>query len=101
MNEQELNYFSKFWNPQWRDKKLSGWALLDKFKPEDKILDIGCGKNYIKGRLGNQVYGIDPAFEEADEMVSLEEFIPKDKYNVFVCLGSINFGTAEEIETQL
>ena len=35
MNEQELNYFSKFWNPQWRDKKLSGWALLDKFKPED------------------------------------------------------------------
>ena len=34
-------------------------------------------------------------------MVSIEDFEPKDKYNVFVCLGSINFGTAEEIETQL
>jgi len=101
MNEAELNYFSKIWNPQWRDKKLSGWALLDKFKPEDKILDIGCGKNFIKGKLGDQVYGIDPAFEEADEVISLEDFVPKDKYNVFVCLGSINFGTAEEIEAQL
>jgi len=101
MNEAELNYFKNIWNPHWRDKKLSGWALLDKFKPEDKILDVGCGKNFIKGKLGDQVYGIDPAFEEADEVISLEDFVPKDKYNVFVCLGSINFGTAEEIEAQL
>ena len=73
-----------------------GWALLDN-PPQDKILDIGW-ENYIKGRLGTQFMVLTAS--KTDEMV-IEEFIPKDKYNVFVCLGSINFGTAEEIETQL
>ncbi len=101
MNQQELEYFSNHWQPRYDNKKYSGWALLDKFKTEDSILDIGCGHNLFKDKLGDQVYGIDPAFDHADEKVSWEDYQPKRKFNVYLCLGSLNFGTIEEIEMQL
>ena len=101
MNKKETEYFRKHWKPNWANKKYSGWALLEKFKPTDVILDIGCGTNPLKDKLGDQVYGIDPAFTEADEVVTWEEYTPHQEYNVFLCLGSLNFGTKEEIEMQL
>lgn len=100
MNKKETEYFRKHWKPNWANKKYSGWALLEKFKPTDVILDIGCGTNPLKDKLGDQVYGIDPAFTEADEVVTWEEYTPHQEYNVFLCLGSLNFGTKEEIEMQ-
>lgn len=102
MNKQELEYFKTHWKPRWDNKKYSGWALLTKLKPTDNILDIGCGNNPLKEKFGDRVYGIDPTgLGRTDEAVSIEEFEPKQKFNVFLCLGSINFGTTEEIETQL
>ena len=101
MNEQETEYFRTHWKPNWDNKKYSGWALLDKFKTDDSILDIGCGTNPLKEKLGDQVYGIDPAFKEADEMITWEEYKPHKEFNVYLCLGSLNFGTNEELEKQL
>ena len=101
MNQEELEYFSTHWQPRWDNKKFSGWALLQKFHSEDKILDIGCGTNPLKEKLGDQVYGIDPAFDQADEKISWEDYEPTQDFNVFLCLGSLNFGTTEEVETQL
>ena len=78
MNKQELEYFKTHWKPRWDNKKYSGWALLDKFKPTDNILDIGCGGNPLKEKLGDRVYGIDPAgLGLTDEAVAIEDFEPR------------------------
>ena len=96
MNQQETQYFAKHWQMNWDNKKYSGWALLDKLKETDQILDIGCGKNPLKEKLGDRVYGIDPAFDQADEKITWEDYTPHKKFNVFLCLGSLNFGTDKE-----
>ena len=101
MNEQETKYFATHWQMNWDNKKFSGWALLDKFKETDSILDIGCGTNPLKEKLGDKVYGIDPAFDQADEKITWDEYRPHREFNVFLCLGSLNFGTDHEIESQL
>jgi hypothetical protein len=75
--------------------------LLQQFRPNDKILDIGCGYNLFKERLGDRLYGIDPAISEADEIVSWEDYVPKQEFNVYLALGSLNFGTEEEVEAQI
>ena len=101
MNDLETQYFKNHWQPNWDNKKYSGWALLDKFTDNDSILDIGCGTNPLKEKLGDQVYGIDPAFEQADQVITWEDYQPHKKFNVYLCLGSLNFGTAAEVEAQL
>ena len=35
MNKKETEYFRKHWKPNWANKKYSGWALLEKFKPTE------------------------------------------------------------------
>lgn len=106
MNQQELNaYFNGIWrNTTFSDLKaeFSGYSLVNKISPQEKVIDIGCGKNLFKKHIKNLV-GIDPAFPEADLMISLEEYskITADKYDVAFCLGSINFGTKETIENQI
>lgn len=101
MNKEETQYFRDHWQPNWQDKKYSGWALLDKIEPTDSVLDIGCGTNPLKERLGEQVYGIDPAFDQADKLVTWEDYKPHKEFNVYLCLGSLNFGTTAEVEKQL
>ena len=100
MNKEETQYFRDHWQPNWQDKKYSGWALLDKIAPTDSVLDIGCGTNPLKERLGEQVYGIDPAFDQADKLVTWEDYKPHKEFNVYLCLGSLNFGTTAEVEKQ-
>ena len=89
MNELETDYFKHHWKPNYSKFKYSGWALLDKIKEDDTILDIGCGYNLFK------------ANDKADEMVSLENYTPQRNSNVYFILGSLNFGDQKEIETQL
>ena len=43
MNEIELKYFRDNWKPDYSKFNYSGWALLDKIKDTDMVLDIGCG----------------------------------------------------------
>ena len=101
MNEDELKYFRDNWKPDYDKFTYSGWKLLEKFLPTDTILDIGCGYNLFKEHLGDQVYGIDPANDCADEVVSWEDFTPKKDFNVYLCLGSLNFGTYEQVNSQV
>lgn len=106
LNQQHLNnYFSGPWRQ--RDRGFNqytktGWTLVDKIKPGELVIDIGCGINPFKGKIPNLV-GIDPAFEEADFHCTLEEYVShwKGGYNVAFCLGSINFGSTEDIEHQI
>ena len=94
-------YFGDTWHPDWDHYKYSGWALLDKIEPEEEILDIGCGFNLFKDAFGNRLHGIDPANKKADELVGIMEFETDRQWDVAFALGSLNFGTAEDVEPQV
>ena len=95
-------YFGSNWKPDYKHYEYSGWALLDKVGPNDTVIDIGCGFNSFKEKLGDRLYGFDPANDKADEVVSIEEFEANGKqWDIAFVLGSLNFGTAEDVEPQV
>ena len=101
-NQEQLNqYFSKHWKPGNNQGITDPRQIVKKIKPEEWLLDVGCGKNPFKV-LHSRTIGIDPAFCEADYQCTIEEFNYKDlKFDVATCLGSINFGTWEIIDRQI
>lgn len=106
MSDTELKYFKDSWKPDYSKFKYSGWALLDKIKDTDMILDIGCGYNLFKEKLGDRVWGIDPANDNADQKISWEDYQPfeisgRPRFNVYLILGSLNFGSEETVEAQI
>jgi len=105
----DQEYLNNYFGTTWRNTCLpiesfecSGLSLANKVSDRDHVLDVGCGLNPFKGLIKNLV-GIDPAFEEADYKLSLEDFVSStnETFDVIFCLGSINFGTAEDIEIQI
>lgn len=105
MTDQALlnDYFANHWhrkNGNLAQFNKTGLDLVNKIKPTDRVLDVGCGKNPFKGLIPNLV-GIDPAFDEADVKCTIEEFSTHDLFDVALCLGSINFGNSERIEQQI
>jgi hypothetical protein len=105
----DQEYLNNYFGTTWRNTCLpiesfeyTGLSLANKVTERDHVLDVGCGLNPFKGLVKNLV-GIDPAFDEADYKMTLEEFTSKyqSKFNVAFCLGSINFGTREDIESQI
>lgn len=98
-------YFSGAWRGRNRSLdqyKQTGWALIDKVQPGERVIDVGCGANPFKGHITNLV-GIDPAFDEADVKCTLEEYHKQGHrgFNVAFCLGSINFGNRANIKHQI
>jgi hypothetical protein len=96
------NYFKgDIWKPtpieEW---KYSGLELINKIEPHEYVIDIGCGFNMFKNKIPN-LLGIDPANDEADIKISIEEFEPDAKFDVALCLGSINFGDESVITKQI
>tara|TARA_R110000822_G_scaffold140325_8_gene278048 strand:+ start:653 stop:1171 length:519 start_codon:yes stop_codon:yes gene_type:complete len=65
------------------------------------ILDVGCGYNLFKDHYGDLLYGIDPANPAADEMVTIEALEVVKKYDIALCLGSLNFGDEFTILSQI
>ena len=101
MDQQSLDkYFSTHWHSNIDQYEYSGWALLKKIKLSESVLDVGCGTNPFKARIAN-LTGIDPAFDSADVKCTIEEFESNIQFNVAFCLGSINFGSEENILKQI
>ena len=105
----DQEYLNNYFGTTWRNTCLpiesfehSGLSLANKVSERDHVLDVGCGLNPFKGLIKNLI-GIDPAFEEADYKLTLEDFVSSTnkKFDVIFCLGSINFGTREDIERQI
>jgi SAM-dependent methyltransferase len=91
-------YFSKYWQNDMKKWKYSGVALIDEvnsLKPR-AVLDVGCGYNEFKGKIDNLV-GIDPYNDRADLQVSTLDYKADQKFDVILCLGSVNFGSREKI----
>ena len=95
-------YFSKYWQADMKKWKYSGLQLIDevnKLKPR-AVLDVGCGYNEFKGKIKN-LTGIDPYNHHADWKIHLRDYKTKIKYDVILCLGSINFGSRSKIESEI
>ena len=104
MNQDYLNYyFGNVWHKGSTPidtYELSGKQLIDKIKPGERVLDVGCGVNPFKQFIPN-LTGIDPAFDQSDIKCTIEQFETTEKFDVAFCLGSINFGNSENIERQI
>ena len=95
-------YFSKYWQNDMKKWKYSGVALIDEvnsLKPR-AVLDGGCGYNEFKGKIDNLV-GIDPYNDKADLEVSTLDYKTDQKFDVILCLGSVNFGSREKIIAEI
>lgn len=80
--------------------KYSGLSLADKVNDGEAVLDVGCGINPFKPLIKN-LTGIDPVTDEADYKVSLQDFNTTETFDVIFCLGSIMYGTLEDIKQQI
>jgi SAM-dependent methyltransferase len=91
-------YFSKFWQNDMKKWKYSGLTLIDEvnsLKPR-AVLDVGCGYNEFKGKIDNLI-GIDPYNTSADMQVSTIDYKTDKRFDVILCLGSVNFGNKDKI----
>ena len=96
------NYFRNHWQAEMKKYKYSGLKLIDEvngLKPR-RVLDIGCGYHEFKGKIDN-LTGIDPYNKQADHEVKLLDYRPKEKFDVTLELGSINFGSTDKIFAEL
>ena len=96
-------YFGTIWhtNSSPIDKfEKSGKTLLDKINSNERVIDVGCGTNPFKHLIPNLI-GIDPAFDQADHKCTIDDYNTDTKFDVALCLGSINFGDVEDIERQI
>jgi len=66
----------------------------------EHVIDIGCGYNEFKGKIKNLV-GIDPYNDRADINIHTLDYKTDQKYDVAICLGSINFGSSDKILKEL
>jgi hypothetical protein len=103
MHDQEYlnDYFRHHWQPSIDAYNYSAYDVIaKKILPHEWLLDVGCGANPFKGLVKNAV-GIDPARDEADFRVTIEEFAASKRFDVAVCLGSLNFGNDAVISRQI
>lgn len=103
-HEELTKYFSDSWLKSringLEQYQYSGWALVNKVKPGESVLDVGCGTNPFKGKIDN-LYGIDITDVGCDEQVSIEDFNTDKKFDVIFALGSVNFGDIQQIKSQI
>jgi len=95
-------YFSKYWENDIKKWKYSGLALVEEvnsLKPR-AVLDVGCGYNEFRGKIDNLI-GIDPYNDRADLQVSTLEYRTTQKFDVMLCLGSVNFGSRDKIISEV
>ena len=101
MNQAELNnYFNTYWRGHLNTYLYSGLSLAKKIEPDEWVLDVGCGINSFKPLIANLI-GIDPAFGQADYQTTIEDFVTDQRFDVALCLGSINFGNENTIRNQI
>ena len=91
-------YFSTYWQNDMKKWKYSGVSLIEEvnnLKPR-AVLDVGCGYNEFKGKIDNLI-GIDPYNDNADFKLGTLEYHTDQKFDVILCLGSVNFGSKDKI----
>jgi len=93
-------FFGEIWKPRTDEYQYTGWQLVEEINKHDpkNVLDVGCGYHPFKGRIPNLV-GIDPYNNCADYQVDILEYAVKpNSHDHILALGSINFGSEQDIE---
>lgn len=102
---EEAEQDGTYWTQQLQfDTRRTGAELLQRLKDmdPDSILDVGCGDNEWKQHFGAKLVGIDPYNKNADHMYDVMDYEHNmGKWDVVMCLGSINFGDEKTIENQV
>jgi SAM-dependent methyltransferase len=95
-------YFSKYWDNDMKKWKYSGLALIDEVNNLNPraVLDVGCGYNEFKDKIKNLI-GIDPYNDKADFRVGTLQYVTDQKFDVILCLGSVNFGSRDKIIAEM
>ena len=95
-------YFSEIWQPKLKKFKFSGLRLIEEVNALNprSVLDVGCGYNEFKGKIKNLI-GLDPYNRHADLQIKIEDYSTTEKFDVILCLGSINFGSYDKIMKEL
>ena len=93
-------YFGKHWSSRTSTYKYSNHSIAEKIKPHERVIDIGCGFNEFKPIIQNLV-GIDIVNPKADIIIDLEHYKCKDKFDVALCLGSIQYGDDNDMTRQI
>ena len=83
---------------------LTGFNLVDEVNGlnPSKVLDIGCGQNFFKGKIQN-LYGFDPTpHSNLDQVARIQTFecVP-ETVDVAMCLGSLQYVPRSEWVNQL
>ena len=96
------HYFAKVWQPKTKKYKYSGLSIVDEINSlqPPSVVDLGCGFNEFKGKIHNLI-GVDPYNDRCDIKCGIVEYVPEQKHDVAICLGSINFGGADKIVFEL
>ena len=63
-------------------------------------MDVGCGYNEFKGKIDNLI-GIDPYNDLADFKTGTLDYKTDEKFDVILCLGSVNFGNRDKIIAEM
>ena len=97
-NEVLHNYFSNVWQAETKKYKYSGLSIIDEVNALNPlaVVDLGCGFNEFKGKINNLI-GVDPYNTKADITSSILGYKSSTKFDVAICLGSINFGSSDKI----
>ena len=101
-NEVLHNYFSNVWQAETKKYKYSGLSVIDEVNAMSprSVFDLGCGYNEFKGKINNLV-GVDPYNKKADIASTILDYRTKDKFDIAICLGSINFGSSDKIIAEI
>lgn len=91
------DFFKDTWKTNSFDEELI--RTINDLLPQ-KVLDVGCGFNLYKGHIPH-LFGIDIVNPSADLVCDVLDFKPESKFDVIMCLGSINFGTQDDIVGRL
>ena len=100
LNNKFTNLKDKMYNNYQTGFYHSGLQIANLISDDEQVIDIGCGINPFKGKIKN-LTGIDPCDIGADVVTTLENFKTEKKFDVALCLGSINFGDEEYIAKQI
>lgn len=93
-------FFGEVWKPRTDTYQWSGYRLVEEINKTNpkRVVDIGCGFHPFKGRIPNLV-GIDPFNNCADYEIDLLDYhVGIGEHDHVIALGSINFGSQDEIE---
>lgn len=95
-------YFGTVWQPKTKQYKYSGLKIIDEVNALNprRVLDLGCGYNEFKGKIKN-LTGVDPFNNRADVNSTILNYQSTEKFDIVVCLGSINFGSVDKIYDEL